>query len=321
MSQIELKIIKQSIHPNSKYTNVLSCSFFTMVEAYRAFYKYQKFIPLLIKYSLRLKDFELRIYTDNTGVDFLVEACKNYKHISIIHYNCEPFRQNQGHVGTFGTLVRFLPMFEKDLTTVWITDIDIPNDHIDMKYIDAMKKTKSPVYFPTRVCYEKRVYGRKYTIIADRMIFFQKFPKTLFTNYIKKIINNKPEIMNKIKELNTTNSKRGKLPSKVPYGIDELFLNTSIYDYIKKKQIQCYIGKRFFVGRHLANLSNILHRDIQLLYEYSQNPNKLQFEEIKTIYKKYKSQLLGEYPCYQEFFDKVDTLDYTFVENIVTKDL
>ena len=84
MSQIDLKIIKQSIHPNSKYTNVLSCSFFTMVEAYRDFSKYQKFIPLIIQYSLRLKDFELRIYTDNTGVDFLLEACKNYKHIRIV---------------------------------------------------------------------------------------------------------------------------------------------------------------------------------------------------------------------------------------------
>jgi hypothetical protein len=320
MSQIELKIIKQSIHPNNKkYTNVLSCSFFTMVEAYRDFSKYQKFIPLIIQYSLRLKDFELRIYTDNTGVDFLLEACKNYKHISIIHYNCEPFRQNQGHVGTFGTLVRFLPMFEKDLSIVWITDIDIPNDHINIRYIDAMKKTKSLIYFPTRVCYDRRVYGRKYTIIADRMIFFQKFPKTLFTNYIKKMINNKLEA--KINELNIVNSEKGKLPSKVPYGIDELFLNTILYDYIKKKQIQCYISKRYLVIGHLEYNMNITNTERQILYAYLKNPNKLQFDAVKNIYKKYKSQLIAKYACYQEFFEKLDTLDYTFIENIITKNI
>jgi len=318
MSQIELKIIKQSIHPNNqKYKNVLSCSFFTMVEAYRDFLKYQKFIPLIIQYSLRLKDFEFIIYTDNTGVDFLVEACKNYKHISIIHYDCKPFRQNNGHIGTFGTLVRFLPMFEKDLNIVWITDIDISDDHIDMKYIDAMKKTKSSIYFPTRVCYDRRVYGRKYTIIADRMIFFQKFPKILFTNYIKKILNNKLET--KIKELNTVNSEKKKLPSKVPYGIDELFLNTSLYDYIKKKKLQCYISKRYLVLGHLEYNCNITNTERQILYTYIKNQNKLQFDAVKNIYIKYKSLLLAKYPCYQEFYDKLNILPYTFIENMITK--
>jgi hypothetical protein len=210
-------------------------------------------------------------------------------------------------------------MFEKDISTVWITDIDIPDNHIDMKYIDAMKKIKSLVYFPTRVCYDRRVYGRKYTIIADRMIFFQKFPKTLFTNYIKKILNNKLET--KIKELNTVNLEKRKPPSKVPYGIDELFLNTSLYDYIKKKQIQCYIGKRYLVLGHLEYNFNITNTEKQILYAYLNNPNKLQFEAVKNIYKKYKSELLSKYTCYQEFFDKLDTLPYTFIDNIVTRDL
>jgi len=180
-----------------------------------------------------------------------------------------------------------------------------------------MKKTKSLVHFPTRLCYERRVYGREYTIIADRMIFFERFPKSLFINYIKRLIDNKLE--KKIKELNAVNAKKAKPPSKVPYGIDELFLNTNIYDYIKRKKIQCYIVKRYLVIGYLDWHLNITDVEKYNLYNYYKNPNKLQFENIKNIFIKYKKYLTSTYPCYQEFFDKLDILSYKFEDNIVTK--
>jgi len=104
MSQIDITSIKQA---NKKYKNVLSCSFFTMTDAYRDFAKYQKNLETLIEYSLDLPDFELRIYTDLSGIDFVQKISKNHNHITILQFNYKPLREKIGHVGTFGTLVRF----------------------------------------------------------------------------------------------------------------------------------------------------------------------------------------------------------------------
>jgi len=51
----------------------------------------------------------------------------------VIHFNCPEFREGEGHTGTFGTFPRFLPLFEKDLELVWVTDIDVIQSYLNPK--------------------------------------------------------------------------------------------------------------------------------------------------------------------------------------------
>jgi len=311
MSQINITIIKQA---NKKYKNVLSCSFFTMTDAYRDFTKYQKDLETLIKYSLDLPDFELRIYTDLSGIDFTIKVSKDYTHITILQFDCKPLREKVGHVGTFGTLVRFLPMFEKNLKTVWVTDIDIPKHYLDINKIQEMKRTNSKVYFSTIICYERKTYARKYTILAGTMIFFMKFPLKILTNFIQKYLTNQYESVIKILNKNTWRTS-----SKFPYGLDEVFINTSIYDYIQKKHINSYVNKIYMVNKYINKSPNITKQEVDFLRSLYYDPTKGKIEQLKKIYKKYLPTLVSKYPCLQELLDKIDTFKDRMEENIITE--
>jgi len=314
MSQINITIIKQARQPNSKkYTNVLSCSFFTMTDAYRDFSKYQKNLETLIQYSLDLPNFELRIYTDNTGIDFAQKVSKDYNHITILQFDCEALRENNGHIGTFGTLVRFLPMFEKKLKIVWVTDIDIPKNYLDINKIKEMKQTNSKVYFSTYLCYENKIYGRKHTILAGTMIYSMKFPIKLLTNFIQKYINNHYE--SEIKILNNSSKKQ----SKFPYGLDEVFINTSIYNYIQKKHVNCYVNKLYDATNYVKYSPNITKQEKDFLTSYYYEPTKDKIEQLKKIYKKYIPNLVSKYPCLQDLLDKIDMFKDRMEKNIVTE--
>jgi hypothetical protein len=123
IQEIEITILKQG-RPSKK---VLSVSFYTMKDAYRRKEKYETNLKLFLKYKKTLKGFETRIYTDDSGKDFALEAAKNDPTVSVYHFNYPPLREEEGHVGVFGSLVRFLPFFEPGLEIVWESDIDIYN--------------------------------------------------------------------------------------------------------------------------------------------------------------------------------------------------
>lgn len=77
MSQIKIQLIKEGII----YPNILSCSFFTMENSYRSFNKYKEQLKRFLKQVEVLKNYELRIYTDNTGKDYALEICEPYSFV------------------------------------------------------------------------------------------------------------------------------------------------------------------------------------------------------------------------------------------------
>ena len=126
--QLEITILKQGT-PSKK---VLSCSFFTSKDAYRYVGGYQKNLERFLYQKNRLKGFETRIYTDDSGQEFVLKAAEKDPTVSVYHYNFPPLQETGGrHCGTFGTLMRFLPLFEPGLETVWVSDIDVNNDYLD----------------------------------------------------------------------------------------------------------------------------------------------------------------------------------------------
>jgi len=284
-----------------------------MADAYREFSRYERNLTAFLKQANSLPGFEIRVYTDDTGKDFALRHVSS--NVSVYHFNCDPLRDGVGHIGTFGTLVRFLPMFE-DLDTVWISDIDIHGRFLDPTILDHMSRQRCPVSYDTMICYkERKIYGREYTIMAGRMISKIQFPMSMLTRYINKLIKN--EIPDMIEKLNDANTR--KPPSRVPYGIDELFLNHQIYDYLIRHSVLVLCNKSYLVGDGILVQAEATDNERKIVNSYWKNPTKLYTTKVKHILKSRIPLVLDKYPCLQELLDVLDKLPYTLEERFKIK--
>ena len=306
---LEITILKQGT-PSKK---VLSASFFTMKDAYNDIHIYELSLKKFLKQKKQLKGFETRIYTDDSGKEIVLKIVKEDPTVSIYHFNFKPLREEVGHIGIFGMIPRFLPLFEPGLEVVWVTDIDIPDYWIHPSILDTMKKESSLCSWLNSVCYEKpyKIYGRPYTIMAGTFVSFHTFPPQLFRTYLKQLQNGyyKKEIAELIRNNPTKSS------SIVPYGIDELFMNYSIYDSLKQNNIKCMIRRGYGYTRKLLAKEHLLtKKEETLLQRYHITEDKRLFKNVIAIYKKYTPILIKSYPCIQSFIDKLDILDNSLIE-------
>lgn len=300
MSQIEINILKESSAPN-----IISCSFFTMKDSYRTFEKYQTNLKNFLSYTKKLSNFEVRIYTDNTGKDYALKISQDNPQVSIYHFNCPEFRDGDGHIGTFGTLVRFLPLFEQH-STVWISDIDIPEYWIN-------KTSEADIEGYTMLCYDRKVYARKYTLGAGRFISHVQFPRALLTRFITKII--KGEFNSTIDALNKQNKRKPQ--SKFPYGMDEVFLNSSIYNSIKKHSLNVNILIDYIPSliTHAVGLSE---QEVGLIQTYYKTADRSLVTKLKDIFRKKIPTILDKYPCLNPLMQELDTLKH-FTKHVELK--
>lgn len=305
MSQIEITILKQADPPSKK---VLSCSFFIMQGAYRDTSVYKTYLEKLITYKSKvLSDFELRVYTDDTGKDFILKTFQDQPHLSIYHYNCPFFKEGNGHTGTFGTLVRFLPLFEQGLETVWITDIDVDIGMLEQDILKKIKNYKRQFYVDTMVCYQRRPWASSidYPIVAHRIISFLTFPRQILTRFLTKLING--DYSDVIDQINKFNTRKTPNP-KFPYGTDELFLNAHLYKYIKNHEIPVFVLRRYAINSILKYSSYVSEEEKDFLDEFSYRPTRDGFQRLKKLFKRVIPSMLNEYPCMQLVLDKIDQL-------------
>ena len=306
---IDITILKKGIESK----NVLSVCFFTMKDSYRDISKYQRNLIKFLNISKNLKTFEVRVYTDDSGKDFVLQIGESYPSLTVYHYNFNSLREEIGHIGTFGTLVRFLPMFE-DLETVWISDIDIPDHFLDESILTLMDKYKCPVFYDSALCYnERKIYGRKHTIIAYRMIFKIKFPKSLLTRFINKLIDG--TLKETIHFLNNAN--KLKPSSEVPYGIDEVFLNESIYNYLIRHNIPVICNKMYFLGEGILIQAGSTKEEINFAVSFWKNPTKKFFTKYKNYIKKRIPTITDKYPCLNELLEKIDILPFNMEHRFI----
>ena len=316
-NNLDITILKQGT--SSK--KVLSCSFFTMADAYRKVEKYQHYLQKFLQQKQVLKGFETRIYTDDSGKEFALKVAKNDPTVSVYHFNYSPLREKIGHIGTFGTFIRFLPLFESGLETVWVSDIDITDSFLDPSLLTNMRARNAKFSYMSFVCYDKKVYGRAYTILAGTMISFHTFPKQLFTKFINQLVHPTKLLQKKIDILNEAMKQRKKPYSKIPYGIDELFLNTIIYNYLIDHNTQCYIIKNYLIFTYLLLHHNNLLTDEESEYVYLyvyKNRSSL-FNKIKHVLKTILPLILEKHPCVKETLDELDSFKTSFIKHIIKK--
>lgn len=312
MSQIKIKVLKQGT-PSDK---VLSCAFFTMKSAYRVFNKYEYQLKVMIDKSRALKGFETRIYTDDTGSEISLAIAEKYSDVSVYHFDCPEFRDGMGHTGTFGTLVRFLPMFEEGLSTIFITDIDV--DYQNNWFSNSLVKlaSKYDVFAENRICYERRPWNakRKYPFVAYRMIFNVTLPRRMLTHYITKLADGSySDAISEVNEYNINGSKPKPRNDRFPYGMDEFFLNVILYEYIKRKDMKCLFRKEYEIGGWLtSDNSNLTEKEKKTIWKYHDNKNKPAKvpENIKQLYRKGIEHLQSldavKYRCFDEVLQLLD---------------
>jgi len=311
MSQIEIRILKQGEATKKVY----SVCFFTMKSAYRKFEMYQA----NLKHFSRLTNvdgFCVRIYTDNTGQDIALQVAEKYPHVSVYHFNCPDFREDEGHIGTFGTLVRFLPLFEEGLDIVWVSDIDITPPMIDPKRVHDLDKANAQVQFRTYLCYEEKIYARRYTIAAGTIISRITFPRQILTKFINKLKDGGFDDM--IEKANVQNVKTGQtIRSKVPYGIDEMFTNMTFYNWLIRHNVKCLVLKDYtFAMWTLAQEKLVSRKEIQLHFTYHHSNAPHLAEILKKIYAKKLPLVVGKHPCVQELIDMLPTMKSFYIYRV-----
>jgi hypothetical protein len=284
-----------------------------MVNAYRDFSKYERHFKNFLIQSRNLRGFELRVYVDDTTKDIILPIVKSHAHVSVYHYNCPPFREGPGHTGIFGMVSRFLPLFEDGLEVVWISDIDISPNFLDPTILTVMKRVNSDVFISTMLCSERKPWLKvKYPIIAHRIISRVTFPKQIMTRFLNRVLNG--DLNDLISEINVYNSRKSD-ESIFPYGLDEAFINSSIYNSIKKRDIKVVVNKDYFMQNIITyNAPNISQSEADALSQFYRSPTPELFKKVKGIYKTHVPTILDKYPCLQELLDNLDTFKTSFTK-------
>jgi len=312
-SNLDITILKQADKQSKK---VLSVSFFTMEDAYRIVEKYQHYLQKFLQQKKVLKGFETRIYTDDSGKEFALKAAKNDPTVSVYHFNYSPLREEVGHIGIFGMFPRFLPLFEPGLDIVWVSDIDITDSYLNPSLLTSMKVQHTTFSYMNYACYDTRIYARSYTILAGTIISMHTFPKHLFTKFINQLHHPTKSLQEIINVLNERLKKKGNPSSKIPYGIDEAFLNTIVYNYLIKESISCLIRKDYEFAKTL--LYDVRTKeDDDAIYMYYKHPTQQLFEKVKSMFKKKLPLVINRHPCLQEFLSKMDSFKTSFVKTFV----
>lgn len=312
MSQIKLTILKQGI----KSSNVVCCSFFTMKDSYRNFSRYESYLTKFLKYQTVMKGFETRIYVDKTSKDFALNSSRDYPNVTIIEFSCPPFEDDFSHVGTFGAFPRFLPLFEPNLDILWITDIDITPHYLNMDIINHIIRNKIDLNIITTICFALRGMKNKYPIMAGNLIFNGfNTNKRILTSFLDRIIEGKEEEI--IEKLNNVN--RHKPPSKIPYGMDEYFMNNYFYKLLKKSDLKILTTVDYahdsLLVRHMNPSEQIIAKN------YYHKPTLYNFKLYKNIIKKTIEGVLDKYPCYKITLDNMDKFKNSFiVDSIISSE-
>lgn len=253
LKKFDLEHIKKS-----KYDTCISCSMFKMRKAYKPFGQYiDAFILWLESCDPKIM---VRVYIDESIVQDesytrLIE--KNFDHLEIFQYTDKRFLEedNIHHDGTFGTMPRFLTLFDKEIrdvykiTYIWISDVDLEPNFFSYEYIENMKKNKCDVSYASFACYDRPWIpdSVEFPMVIYRVILRNnvKVSKNNFDKFLEDTYQGKYEnIKENIREYYSKDKPKtdaGLSAKHFVYGFDEIYANTFLYkDLIKYRQLIYY---------------------------------------------------------------------------------
>lgn len=302
-------IQKNNSNPNITNKYLLSTSFFYLEKSYKSSERYIDGILKIIEFVEQNEFYILRIYYDksiflNEKYANLFNKIKTNKFVELYEYSCLKFIKSKPfHIGTFGTLLRFLPLFEKSqYEVIYILDIDDANYGYIKLYIDSLINSDKKFYF-----YNLEDYGKKYSnqfnnkfgdaIIANIYVKNYRFDIKIFINFLDSITKSN-KLFKQIENLNK-NSYAFKNSTKdiiSTYGLDEYFLNIYLINTLNKKDIG-WIKENLYFDYFVSKLINYKNSElfdlikkeyyidlIKLLSDEHSLYNSYTGEELKNIF-------------------------------------
>ena len=319
------------------YEVCISCSLFKTKESYRNFEKYTN---MFMKWFKNLPDnFYIKLFIDENVLNdehFVKIFDKRYKNLEIVLFDFPYFKNCENyHDGTFGTIARFLPLFNiskisNSAKYLWISDLDLPYYSIKSKYINEMKKMDIKVSYFSKACYDEPWIDSNeidYPIVNSRIIIHkslcgQRF-KHLFESFIDDIISNKYNTFKNDLILYLQKYKNKYIdfqPKIFPYGFDELFTNKYLLPEFKKYKRLIYYDLSLINFSHYIELSQKeeykkLDYDSYKNHKNNNYSNKLKFKSINdSIYINVKDLNI------QNERMKICLIDYSKYSNNFVKD-
>lgn len=322
--------IKNNFNVNinaNKY--LLSTSFFYLEKSYKSSQRYIDGILKIINFVEQNKYYVLRIYYDesifkNPKYAELFDKIKTNSLVELCEYSCSQFIQSKPfHIGTFGTLLRFLPLFEKShWEVIYILDIDDANYGYIKLYVDSLVSSNKKFYF-----YNLEDYGKKYlnqfnnkfdnAVIANIYVKNHRFDIKIFTNFLDWITKSN-KLFKMIEHLNKNTYAFKNSPKDIiqTYGLDEYFLNINLINTLNKNDIgwikeNLYFD--YFIGK-IINYQNIQLFDI-IIKEYYIEIISLLVSKPTDI-ENYKNFSTNELKKIFEEIIKIDSINHKELRNI-----
>jgi hypothetical protein len=238
----------------SNYDVCISVSLFKMVDPYRSFNKYvNRFLEWV--YKIPSNTF-IRLYTDEASLmseEFQSIIDKEINHLEIFIYDYPEFKSRYFHDGTFGTLMRFLSLWDKELWDkykikyLWVSDVDIYPRFLNTDILDMMKKNKASVAYYSKACYSRPWVPEdmNFSIGAGKIIFNKKavVSEYRFKKFLKDILNGKykwlkEDIKKYYRNIGDIKTLKSIIKSKyITYGFDEYYCNVILYKDIQDYKI------------------------------------------------------------------------------------
>lgn len=196
------------------------------------------------------------------------------------------------HDGTFGTMSRFLVLYDKpelpkNIKYIWVTDTDMPPYIFSYDNILDLKKYKAQVSYYSKACYDREWIPSNvhHSIGAGKIISSTKakYDFASFEKFLFDVHNNKfEEIKNRIIERRKNSKTHRVIDVKYfPYGFDELFANLYLIKDIEK---YTYIVYYEISLEHFNNYVQLLPEKMYKEYKKSSVYNDLTKAETRVWY-------------------------------------
>lgn len=273
---------------NTPNKNIVACAIFKMENNYRDFSAYSLIlynVAMAYITSLKKYNFIFRIYYD---VNCRTEIHNTFKlkdgtytpNVELVEYNCKIFKSTTDdnyHIGTFGTFVRFMPYYLDEFNYVFVTDVN----HSKHQLYFMINHILESMRHKFEVSY---IYINSYRYTAPKDLSISKINNVLlaniFTNvklpisninkFMSKICNNTyTSMINALIEKN--NTKTSTIASPFVYGFDEYYINKFFFKYHLK---------------HVKNIYFLIVRDnrISTTFKYLMGFMKKGSPELPDIY-------------------------------------
>lgn len=302
-----------NLNPKIK-KNIISLSFFKMYNGgYKNFNLYIEGFKKLHKMILEDPlNYTIRIFIDETinSDKDLLNKLINLERVELVLYSSEKYKQKSDskyHIGLFGTLIRFFPLFDfpnNDGKIIMIMDMDdIEHFTYNQKIIKNLGDSINSIHIiksgsiTKNVLYKLDMFSNEVVnpyVIAPKYIGFKSINHDVLYDFFNEIESNHKKIFSLYLDKLKYNKKMLLNNQPFIYGVDEYFLNLNLTNYLIKNKISFGVYFNWEIYGSLYNLLKIKDIEkkkynlIDLMINYLLDKINIKYNKKDSIYLKYK---------------------------------